>query len=169
MYVSIQYTNSVVWGFFVFLCFFLFLINLFFNFYFIFGCVGSSLLHAGFLQLQGAGATLRCSVRASHCGGFSCCGARPLDTQASVVVACGLQQLWLSDSRARAQQLWRTGLVAPQHVGSSQTRARNCVLCIGRWILNHCTTREAQQFVFCSFLFLFPHESNQHSLSYRPS
>ena len=33
---------------------------------------------------------LRCSVRASHCGGFSCCGARALGTWASVVVAHGL-------------------------------------------------------------------------------
>ena len=35
------------------------------------------------------------------------------------------------------------GLVAPRHVGSSWTRARTCVPCIGRRILNHCTTREA--------------------------
>ena len=35
------------------------------------------------------------------------------------------------------------GLVAPWHVGSSQTRARTRVPCIGRQILNHCTTREA--------------------------
>ena len=35
------------------------------------------------------------------------------------------------------------GLVAPRHVGSSQTRARTRVSCIGRQILNHCTTREA--------------------------
>ena len=34
------------------------------------------------------------------------------------------------------------GLVAPRHVGSSRTRARTRVPCIGRWILNHCTTRE---------------------------
>ena len=33
---------------------------------------------------------LRCGARASHCGGFSCCGARALGTWASVVVACGL-------------------------------------------------------------------------------
>ena len=31
-----------------------------------------------------------CGERASHCGGFSCCGARALGTQASVVVAHGL-------------------------------------------------------------------------------
>ena len=35
------------------------------------------------------------------------------------------------------------GLVAPQHVGSSQTRARTRVPCTGRWIPNHCATREA--------------------------
>ena len=63
----------------------LFLINLF-----IFGCIGSSLLRAGFLQLLQAGATLRCGARASHCGGFSCCGAWALGTQASVVVVHGL-------------------------------------------------------------------------------
>ena len=43
-----------------------------------------------FLQLWRAGATLRCGVWASHCGGFSCCGARALGAQASVVAACGL-------------------------------------------------------------------------------
>ena len=41
------------------------------------------------------------------------------------------------------------GLVAPRHVGSSQTRARTRVLCIGRQILNHCTTREALTNYFC--------------------
>ena len=35
-------------------------------------------------------ATVRCGVWASHCGGFSCCGARDLGTWASVVVARGL-------------------------------------------------------------------------------
>ena len=39
--------------------------------------------------------------------------------------------------------MWLTGPVAPRHVGSSQTRARTRVPCIGRQILNHCTTREA--------------------------
>ena len=56
--------------------------------------------------------------------------------------ACGLQQLWLTGSRVQAQQLWRTGLVAPRYVGSSRTRARTRVPCIGRQILNHCATRE---------------------------
>ena len=34
---------------------------------------------------------LCCGARASHCGGFSCCGARALAARASVVVARGLQ------------------------------------------------------------------------------
>ena len=59
--------------------------------------------------------------------------------------SCGTwaQQLWLVGSRVQAPQLWHTGLVALQHVGSSQTRARTRVPCIGRQILNHCATKEA--------------------------
>ena len=87
-------------------------------------------------------ATLCCGAWASHCGGFSCCGARALGAQASVVAArglssCGSQALEcrLSSCGARAQLLqW--------HVGSSQTRDRTRVPCIGRWILNPCATRE---------------------------
>ena len=57
---------------------------------FIFGCIGSLLLRAGFLWLRQAGATLRCGARASHCGGLSLCGARMLGAPASVVVTPGL-------------------------------------------------------------------------------
>ena len=63
------------------------------------GCVGSSLLCVGFLQLWRAGATLCCGAQASHCSGFFCCGA--------VLQARRLQQLWLVGSRAQAQQLLR--------------------------------------------------------------
>ena len=90
----------------------------------IFGCVGSSFLCKGFLQLRRVGATLHRGARASHYRGLSCCGAQAPDTQ--------------------AQQLWLTGPVALRHVGSSQTRARTRVPCIGRQTLNHCATREAQ-------------------------
>ena len=55
------------------------------------GCVGSSLLHAGFLYLRRAGATPHRGVWVSHCRGFSCCRARALGTRASVVVARGLR------------------------------------------------------------------------------
>ena len=57
--------------------------------------------------------------------------------------------------------MWRTGLVAPQHVGSSWTRARTHVPCIGPRILNHCAIREvpSHRFFFfpliCVMLYLF--------------
>ena len=55
----------------------------FFNFYlFIYGCVGSSFLCEGFLQLWQAGATLHHSARASHYRGLSCWGAQAPDAQA---------------------------------------------------------------------------------------
>ena len=44
--------------------------------------------------------------------------------------------------------MWLMGPVAPRHVGSSQTRARTRVPCIGRQILNHCATREALNMTF---------------------
>ena len=81
-----------------------FVIN-FFLIYFIFGCIGSLLLHTGFLQLRQSGATLRCSVQASHCGGFSCCGAWALGAWASVVVAHELS----SCSRALERRLSSCG------------------------------------------------------------
>ena len=96
----------------------------FFHYLFIYGCVGSSFLCEGFLQLRQAGTTLHRGARASHYRGLSRCGAQAPDAQ--------------------AQQLWLTGPVAPQHVGSSQTRARTRVPCIGRQTLNHCATREAR-------------------------
>ena len=65
-----------------------------------------------FLWLRRVGVNLRCGVRASHCGGFSCCGAQALRIQASVVVARGLSSCvsWalehrLSSCGARAQLL----------------------------------------------------------------
>ena len=49
---------------------------------FIFGCVGSSFLCEGFLQLRQVGATLHRGARASHHRGLSCCGAQAPDAQA---------------------------------------------------------------------------------------
>ena len=108
-----------------------------------FGCVGSSLLPAGFSLVAASGgySLLWCtgfslwwllllqSMGSRHAG-FSSCGT-------------GAQQLWLAGCRVQAQQLQRTGLVALWHVGSSQTRDRIHVPCIGRQTPNHCTTREA--------------------------
>ena len=83
---------------------------------------------------------LRFSARA-----FSSCGKwrplfiavrGPLTIAASLVVEHRLQTRKLSNCGSQ-------GLVAPRHVGSSQTRARTRVPCIGKQILNHCATREA--------------------------
>ena len=70
-----------------------------------------------------------CSTWALECAGFSSCSG-------------WAQWLRLAGSRAWAQKLWHMGLVAQWHVGSSQTRDRTHVPCIGRQILNHCITRE---------------------------
>ena len=51
-------------------------------------------------------------------------------------------QLQLAGSRAWAQQIWCTGLGAPWHVESSQTRNQTCVLCISKQIPIHWATRE---------------------------
>ena len=80
------------------------------------------------------GATLHHGARASHYHSLSCCRAQAPDAQ--------------------AQYLWLMGLVAPQHVGSSQTRARTRVPCIGRQILNHCATREAPWNIFYKVKYL---------------
>ena len=96
---------------------------------------GLSLVAAsrGYSSLQCTGFSLRWLLLLRSTGsrrvGFSSCGT-------------WARQFWLSGSRAQAQQLWRTGLGAPWHVGSSRTRARTRVPCTGRQILNHCTTRE---------------------------
>ena len=60
-------------------------VNFFFKYFiylFIYGCVGSSFLCEGFLQLRRAGATLHRGARASHYRGLSCCGAQAPDAQA---------------------------------------------------------------------------------------
>ena len=74
-----------------FFLFFLIKKNFIYLFIYLFiGCVGSSLLRAGFLSLPRAGATLRRGAHASLCGGFPCCGAQALGAWASVVAAHGL-------------------------------------------------------------------------------
>ena len=62
------------------------------NYLFNFGSVGSLLL---------CGLLSSCSVWASHCRGFSCCGARVLGIWASVVVAQGLSSFssWALEHR----------------------------------------------------------------------
>ena len=87
-----------------------------FIYLFIFGCDGSSLLLAGFLQLQQTRAVLCCGAQAFHYSGFSCCEARAPGVQASIVTACGLSGC---------------GLWAPEQ-GFSSWGARAWLLC-GMW------------------------------------
>ena len=96
---------------------------------FLFGCAGSLLLCVVFLQLWSTG----------------CCLQRLLLLGARAPGAWA-QLFGLLGSRAQAQQLWCTGLVALQQVESSQTRDRTRVPCIGWRILNHQTTREVLYF-----------------------
>ena len=113
---------------------FIFYFFLFFLIFFIYGCVGSSFLCEGFLQLRQVGATPHRGAQASHYRGPSHRRAQAPDAQ--------------------AQQLWLTGPVAPRHVGSSQTRARTRVPCIGRQTPNHCATREALLLFYFSYKLL---------------
>ena len=76
-----------------------------------------------------------CGVRASHRGDSSCCGTGAMGARTSVVVAHRPQD-------SQDSVLVVHGLSAPQYVESSQTRDQTCVLCTGRWIPIHCTTRE---------------------------
>ena len=55
-----------------------------------------------------SGATLCCGARGSHCGGFSCCGARALGVQASVVVVQGPKP-WFLISHAFRERSWSKG------------------------------------------------------------
>ena len=65
-----------------------------------------------------------------------------LSAVAPLVVEHSLSGMWDSavvapGSKAQAQQLCLTGLVAPRRVGSSQTGDRTRVFCIVRRILYH--------------------------------
>ena len=64
---------------------------------------------------------LTCAAWASHCGDLFCCGAGGLGCLGFSSWAMCVQYLWLPGSRAQAQWLWHTGLVAPWPVGSSWT------------------------------------------------
>ena len=52
---------------------------------FIFSCAGSLLLSGLFSSCGKQGLLSSCSVRASHCGGFFCCGAQAIGHMGSIV------------------------------------------------------------------------------------
>ena len=79
-------------------------------------------------------------VQASHCGGFSCCR-----------IVSRLMSFSSCSSWALEHELstWGTqAFIVPWHVESSWTRDWTPVLCIGRQILIHWTTREVQLLLF---------------------
>ena len=135
--------------------------SFYFLIYFIFGCVGSSLLcrlslvveRGGYSSLWCTGFSLQWLLLSQSTGprweGFSSCSTQAQQFPHAGPRARGLQQLWHMGSVVVAHGLqsagsvvWHTGLVAPQHVESSWTRDRTHFPCIGRRILNHCATRE---------------------------
>ena len=107
---------------------------------FIFGCIGSSLPHAGFSLVAASG-----GYSSLWCAGFSL-------QWLLLLWSIGSRCMGFSSCGTRAQQLWCMGLVAPRHVGSSRARDQTCVPCISRQILNHCATRKSLNFDFSCFL-----------------
>ena len=91
---------------------------------------------------------------------------------AELVLCCCAQAFSSCGERCTSFSLWWLlllwsigsrcmGLVAPWHVGSSRTRARTRVPCIGRRILNHCATTEAPH---CFAFTDSTHPGSQYSL-----
>ena len=76
-----------------------------------------------------------CDMWASHCSGFSCGREQALGKAG--FSSCGI---------------WAYCLVA---CGTSWTRDLTRVPCIGRWILNHCTDREAPACLLIILIFCF--------------
>ena len=128
------------------LYFFFFNINLFYFIYF--------WLHWVFVAVRGLSPVAASRGHSSlRCMGFSLWWLLLLRSMGSR--CAGFSSCWLVGSRAQVQQLWCTGSVALQHVGSSQTRDQTRVPCIGRRILNHCTIREALCLYFCFAIYLY--------------
>ena len=86
------------------------------------------------------------------CAGFSLRWLLLLQSMGSRHVGFSSCDSWALEHRLSS--CGAMGLVAPRHVGSSQTRARTCVPCISRQILNHCATRETLKYLFI-YLFTF--------------
>ena len=74
-------------------------------------------------------------------------GAQSLALKILTVVASLVAEHRLSSCK-------HIGLVAPQHVKSSPTKDQTYVPCIGNWILNHWTTREAQKELLGNFFLI---------------
>ena len=84
----------------------------------------------------------RCDDCASHCRGFSCCGGGLQGVGASAIAVCvlGSWGSWVLEHRLSSHSPWALLLLGI--VGSSRTRDRTCVCCIGGQIPHHCVLRE---------------------------
>lgn len=65
----------------------------------------------------------------------------------SGAAARGLSSCGVHAPELRLLLSWHLGLVAPLPVDTSQTRDQTRILCFGRWILIHYTTREVLSFL----------------------
>ena len=107
----------------------------------------------------------RLSLAVASWGYFLAVVHRLLIAVASLLQSMGcrarrLQQLQFTGSRACTQSLWCMGLVAPQHLDSSQTRGGTRAPCISRHFPIHRTTREVQSVILISafvFVWYFPY------------
>ena len=86
-----------------------------------------------------------CSTWVPHHCGFSSCRVWALGHAGFSSCGSQAQYSWFAGSRVQ-------GLVASQHMASSWTRDPTCVSCIGRWILNHWTTKEVMGTSFIIFV-----------------
>ena len=121
-----------------FFCFVLFLF--FFNFYlFIYGCVGSSFLCKGFLQLRQVGATLHRGARASHHRGLLLrstgsrrTGSAIMAHRPSCSAACGI----FPDQGSNPCPLhWQADSQPLRHQGSPHPDLFNLKVGPDRWLL----------------------------------
>ena len=88
----------------------------------------------------------------------ACGPGRQQQQHVSVVLS-----LWLEDSKAHAQWLWRAGLVALWHAGSPWTRDQTHVPCMGRQILIPSATSKVLDSVLKDFqLMEFRPTQNNH-------
>ena len=75
-----------------------------------------------------------CGAQVSHCGGFSCFGARLLGSGAFRSCSTRAYQLWARGLQSVESTVVAHGLSCATHMETSQTTDRTCVPC--RWILN---------------------------------
>ena len=106
-----------------------------FNFIYLFLAVLGPRCFEGFSLVLASGGYSSCGEQASRCSDFF--GFRAPAPGCVGLASCGSVELQRSFGRARAQQSWRTGVVALQQVGSSWITDRTCGSCIGRQTPHH--------------------------------